>query len=148
MPQAVMDHDYIPSAIVGMVDPVSQAALLLRRFDDDREFPGQWCFPGGRAHPEESANETAAREALEETGLTVQSLEYVGRRESAGASGRTYLIDCFVTQSWTGSLRTFPSTEHAATAWVPLDRLADLGPTGSTTRWLAQKIRSRFEEPN
>jgi 8-oxo-dGTP pyrophosphatase MutT (NUDIX family) len=132
------------SAIVGIVDTVARSTLVLRRFDGDREFPGQWCFPGGRAHPGEATDKVAVREAREETGLTVRRLEFLGRRESVGATGRIYLIDCFLTESWTGSLFTFPSAEHAAAAWVSLETLCDLAPAGATTRWLALTIWSRF----
>ena len=82
------------------------------------------------------------RETGEETGLTVQRLEFVGRRESVGSTGRIYVIDCFLTKSWTGSLYTFPSAEHAAGAWVSLESLSDLAPIGATTRWLALTIWS------
>jgi 8-oxo-dGTP pyrophosphatase MutT (NUDIX family) len=139
-----MDEGGAVSAIVGIVDTVARSTLVLRRFDGDREFPGQWCFPGGRAHPGEATDEAAVREAREETGLTVQRLEFLGRRESVGATGQTYLIDCFLTESWTGSLFTFPSAEHAAASWVSLEALSVLAPTGATTRWLALTIWSRF----
>jgi 8-oxo-dGTP diphosphatase len=132
------------SAIVGIIDAVGRSVLVLRRFETDREFPGQWCFPGGQARPGESADETAVREAREETGLTVQQLESMGRRESVGATGLRYQIECFLTESWTGSLHAFPTTEHAAAAWVPFDAIIGLAPAGSTTRWLALTIWSRF----
>jgi 8-oxo-dGTP pyrophosphatase MutT (NUDIX family) len=132
------------SAIVGIVDTVARSTLVLRRFEEDREFPGQWCFPGGRALPGEATDMAAVREAREETGLTVQRLKYLGQHESVGATGRIYLIDCFLTESWTGSLFTFPSAEHAAAAWVSLEALSVLAPTGATTRWLALTIWSRF----
>ena len=42
--------------------------LLLRRSQEIHR-PGLWNFPGGRAEPGESAQETAVREAEEESGL-------------------------------------------------------------------------------
>lgn len=138
------DENKVLSAIVGIVDTTGRTTLVLRRFEGDREFPGQWCFPGGRAHPGEATDKTAVREAREETGLTVQRLGCLGRRESVGATGRIYLIDCFLSESWTGSLLTFPSAEHAAASWVSLEALSVLAPTGATTRWLALTIWSRF----
>jgi 8-oxo-dGTP pyrophosphatase MutT (NUDIX family) len=140
-----MDEGSITSAIVGIIDTVGRTTLILRRFDRDREFPGQWCFPGGKAHPGEATDRAAVREVREETGLTVQrlQLENVGRRESVGATRRIYRIDCFVTESWAGSLIRFPSAEHAAGMWVPLETLPHLAPVGATTRWLALGIWSR-----
>ena len=133
----------VVSAIVGIVDPAVGCALVLRRFDTDHGYPSQWCFPGGQVRTEETTREAAAREAKEETGLTVRDLEYVGQRESISATGSTYVIDCFLTESWSGSLIRFPSAERAAAAWVPLEDLGLLEPSGSATRWLASTIWSR-----
>lgn len=144
-----MQHESgVTSAIVGIVDTAAGSALVLRRMGTDREFPGQWCFPGGRAHPGEPTNNAAAREVLEETGLTVHRLAFLGRRGSTGATGRLYLIDCFLADEWSGSLITFPSAEHAAAAWVPFEVLSDLEPMGPTTRWLGLTIGSRFTKPD
>ena len=49
-PQHVMGENGGISAIVGIVDMVARSTLVLRRFEGDRDFPGQWCFPGGQAH--------------------------------------------------------------------------------------------------
>jgi 8-oxo-dGTP diphosphatase len=37
-----------------------------------------WEFPGGHREDNESCRETAAREALEETGATISDIEYLG----------------------------------------------------------------------
>jgi 8-oxo-dGTP pyrophosphatase MutT (NUDIX family) len=134
----------VVSGIVGIVDTADRRVLVLRRFDTDREYPSHWCFPGGQVRTGETTREAAAREAEEETGLTVRSLEFVGQRESIGATGRTYVIDCFLAESWSGSLMTFPSAEHAAATWVPIEDLGLLEPSGPATRWLASMICSRF----
>jgi len=141
------DEDKVTSAIVGIVDTAARSALLLRRFATDQDFPGQWCFPGGKARPGETTHHTAERETLEETGLTVHRLVKVGHRESTGATGRSYLVDCFVADAWSGSLITFPSAEHAAARWMPVESLPGLAPTGPTTRWLALEIKARFTSP-
>jgi len=47
--------------------------LLTRRADN-----GQWCLPGGRMEPGESAAEACEREVLEETGLSVRVRRLVG----------------------------------------------------------------------
>lgn len=44
--------------------------LMLHRTDND-----SWCFPGGSVELGEKVEETAKREALEETGLLVKELE-------------------------------------------------------------------------
>lgn len=47
--------------------------LLTRRADN-----GQWCLPGGRMEPGESAAEACEREVFEETGLHVRVKRLVG----------------------------------------------------------------------
>ena len=56
-----------------ILDASGQKLLLTRRADN-----GQWCLPGGRLEPGESAAEGCAREALEETGLTVRITRLIG----------------------------------------------------------------------
>ena len=137
-------EDPIRSAIVAIVDPDTRRTLVLRRLDENTDFPSTWCFPGGRAQPGETTGETAVREVLEETGLEVHGLEYLARRVSTGTTGLTYLIDCFLTQMWAGSLIAFPSAEHSEARWLPTDALGHLEPTGPTTRWLAETVASRY----
>jgi len=47
--------------------------LLTKRSDN-----GEWCLPGGGIDPGERPAEAAAREVLEETGLTVRVTELLG----------------------------------------------------------------------
>lgn len=47
--------------------------LLQKRTDDET-----WCLPGGYAEPNEAPDETAVRETLEETGLSVETDSLVG----------------------------------------------------------------------
>ena len=54
-------------------DPSGEKVLLTRRSDN-----GQWCLPGGQLEPGESAAEGCAREALEETGLTIRIKRLIG----------------------------------------------------------------------
>ncbi len=59
------------SAII--FDPTKQKILLTRRTDN-----GQWCLPGGRLEPGESAAEGCAREVWEETGLHIRVRRLIG----------------------------------------------------------------------
>jgi 8-oxo-dGTP pyrophosphatase MutT (NUDIX family) len=63
----------IVSTAAAIFDPSGQKVLLTRRSDN-----GQWCLPGGQLEPGESAAEGCAREALEETGLTVRITRLIG----------------------------------------------------------------------
>jgi 8-oxo-dGTP pyrophosphatase MutT (NUDIX family) len=96
--------------------------LLVRRADD-----GTWCLPGGWVEPNEAPQETAAREALEETGLVVVPYGLVGvftRRAGAGhgphsAVGIVYL--CRITDGALGETRA--SHEITEIAWMTPDEV-------------------------
>jgi 8-oxo-dGTP pyrophosphatase MutT (NUDIX family) len=62
----------IPSAAV-LVRDESRRVLLVRHAD-----LGMWQLPGGAVEPDESPAEAAAREALEETGLEVETGRVLG----------------------------------------------------------------------
>ena len=67
------DAPLMVSTDMAIFDPSGEKVLLTRRADN-----GQWCLPGGRLEPGESAAEACAREALEETGLTIRLTRLVG----------------------------------------------------------------------
>jgi 8-oxo-dGTP diphosphatase len=48
------------------------ALLLVRKSPQADAFPGTWCLPAGYCEADESPQATAAREALEESGLQVR----------------------------------------------------------------------------
>ena len=62
-----------PGASAIIFDEAREKVLLTRRTDN-----GRWCLPGGGMEPGESAEETSARETLEETGLEVRVTRLVG----------------------------------------------------------------------
>jgi 8-oxo-dGTP diphosphatase len=49
--------------------------LVLRKFEP---YTGYWCLPGGFIENCEDPSESAAREVLEETGLTIQDHQLIG----------------------------------------------------------------------
>ena len=86
--------------------------LMLRRHAGDPELVGL-CFPGGKVEEGESAEEAAAREALEEVGLRVR----VGPEVGQYRRGR-WLVRYFEGEVVGGQLRDFPSREHEEAAWL------------------------------
>ena len=58
----------------GVIFDSTRSKMLLTQRADNR----QWCLPGGRMEPGESASECCAREVLEETALVVTVGRLVG----------------------------------------------------------------------
>ena len=52
--------------------------LIARRNDGNEKVIGKWEFPGGKAEPGETEEETVEREVQEELSLQVKAKEYIG----------------------------------------------------------------------
>lgn len=60
-------------AFASLVFPWQEGKVLLCDICDRG-----WCIPSGRVEPEESSEQAAFREALEEAGAQLDSLQYIG----------------------------------------------------------------------
>ena len=112
----------LPGAEVLVFD--EQGRLLLQKRTDT----GDWAIPGGMMEPGETFEQTARREVLEETGLTLGALEFL-----AVYSGDQYYYRyphgdevynvsvAFVAREFHGELRT--DEESSALGFYPLDAL-------------------------
>lgn len=101
-----------------------QGALLLVR-ESKAEALGRWSLPAGRVHVGESLRQAAAREAFEESGLTVEPGPMLGiyhcPRTLEGGSAVVFVFRSTVTG---GSIRT--SDEHPKVEFVPRARVEEL----------------------
>lgn len=61
------------ACVAAIFDATREKVLLTRRADN-----GQFCLPGGRMEPGESATEACTREIWEETGLKVEPTRLIG----------------------------------------------------------------------
>lgn len=90
--------------------------LLQRRADD-----GTWCLPGGYVEPNESPEEAAVREALEETGLVVEPVDlvdvYTRRPGERGPHG--LVVHVYLCRAVRGSIEV--SREGEAVRYCPVD---------------------------
>ncbi len=81
------------SAGVILVDPDGRVLLQLRDDDPKIMFPGHWGITGGAGLPGETPEQTARREVLEETGLTLGAIEpfkayYFATKGAAVSNGK------------------------------------------------------------
>ena len=83
---------YVPrrmSAGVLLVDRQGRVLMQLRDDDPKIMFPGHWGLIGGASHGDETPEQAARRETLEETGMTLRAIEpfrayYFNEKRTAG----------------------------------------------------------------
>ena len=113
-----------PFVGVGAVVFKNDSVLLIRRGRPPRQ--GSWSLPGGLQELGESVFATAAREVLEETGITIQVIELVDVVDSItlDTEDRTQyhytLVD--VRAEWRAGAALAADDAEAAT-WAPLNEL-------------------------
>lgn len=102
-------------AAKGIIRRRDGAVLIIRRSPDSKTDPGAWDLPGGKMNHGERLVDALAREAREETGLTIHGARpfYVAhfQKDPFWVTSVT-----FVCASFEGEVRL--STEHVEYAWV------------------------------
>jgi len=134
-PRLVCDRGHIlyvnPKLVVGVIPERRGRILLLRRAIEPRI--GFWTYPGGFMEIDESVEECAAREALEEIGLRVRITGLVGLYSRPRPTGPGIVSIVFRGRAREG--RVSPGREALEARWFrPQDiPWADLA--YETTRW-------------
>lgn len=135
-------------ATVNVVRNQAGDILLLQRTGDHPKSPNQWCFPGGKvdwynkevkvklSHDsdavikktvtvEETYEEAAIRECLEETGIQLTTLLDVGE----WLSDKDYVVKVFHSTTDQAVTREFPNREHVGFMWVNEENIPEeVGP--------------------
>ena len=116
-----------PSIGVGVVVINENRVLVVQRGKEPGA--GTWAFPGGRLELGETLAEAAAREAHEETGLTIEPGEVIAvrdliDRDEAGRIRFHYVLIDLLAQPVGGALR--PGDDSLAVRWIGLEDMADL----------------------
>ncbi|HLC28832.1 MAG TPA: NUDIX hydrolase [Dehalococcoidia bacterium] len=128
-PRLACDRGHIlyvnPKLVVGVIPERRGRILLLRRAIEPRY--GFWTYPGGFMEIDESVEDCAAREAHEETGVTVKISGLVGVYSRPGPHGPS--IVSIVYSGRVSDGRVNPGREALETRWfrpqdIPWDDLA------------------------
>ena len=90
--------------------------LLLRRSAANKNFVGQWEWPGGKVDPGEDFATAVLRETKEEAGLDVEITGLVGA--TSFDMPRVHVVVLCIEARLTGGTLTL-SHEHDAAEWVP-----------------------------
>jgi 8-oxo-dGTP pyrophosphatase MutT (NUDIX family)/phosphohistidine phosphatase SixA len=103
--------------VVRRVGPKGVELLLVHRprYDD-------WTFPKGKAHPDESDEETALREVEEETGLRAQLGVELPNTRYRDSRGRDKVVRYWTMRPDSGSFK--PHREVDEIEWIPVAEAA------------------------
>ncbi|ADK29619.1 NUDIX domain-containing protein [Corynebacterium pseudotuberculosis] len=119
-------------------------SVLMQHRASWTNYGGTWALPGGARELVETAEEAAAREAYEETGISLERYVFVQSLVTAGPyhSGWTYTTVLALTQE---ELDTVPNAESEELRWVPISEVhkLDLLPAFAAT-W--DNLKTRVEK--
>lgn len=111
--------------IAGAVIVHERRLLLIRRASPAGSL--SWTLPSGKVDPGESAGDAAAREALEEAGVTVEATALLGERIHP-ATGHP--VSYWACRLLAGEAYAASPREVAEVAWVDRAGLLELIPGG------------------
>lgn len=97
------------------------AVLLIQR--KKAPFKGAWALPGGFVEPNEPLDRAAARELMEETGITGIPLEQLGAFGDPGRDPRGHTITVAFYSFIVADAQPVAADDAADAAWVPLRSL-------------------------
>lgn len=113
-------HNPRPCVAILIVD--NGKILLARRVIEPAK--GEWDIPGGFVDSGESAEEAVVREALEETGLHVRVIKFLGSLPDVYGDRKLPTLNlCFVAEIMHGELR--PQSDVEALDWFSPDQLPE-----------------------
>lgn len=140
--EAARLYPAFPMVGVGAVIVEGSRVVLVRRAK--APSAGDWSVPGGLVEVGETLVQAVAREALEETGLSVEPVSLVELLErifpdDRGRIRHHYVLADFLCRVTGGTLRAGSDASDAR--WVDADSLADFRLPGITLQVLNKALR-------
>jgi 8-oxo-dGTP diphosphatase len=124
-PRPAVTVDVVVFTVEGTPDAMKLNVLLVERGGEP--FQGTWALPGGFVHEHEDLAAAAARELLEETGLSSIYMEQVAAVGTPGRDPRGHTITIVYVALVPADRHALRSTGDARTArWFDVDRLPAL----------------------
>lgn len=117
------DYTHFNCELTNMVmihDVIQDKVLVMNR---EKSWKG-YAFPGGHVEPSEGFMQSAKREILEETGLTVYNLRFCGiiHWENRDNSSK-YIVFLYKTEDFSGDLT---ASDEGSLQWISLSELPNL----------------------
>jgi 8-oxo-dGTP diphosphatase len=142
--ELTMKREYPDQPLVGVGAVIVEAGRVLLVKRGHPPLAGEWSIPGGVLEVGETVREAVVREALEETGLTVEPRDLLGvfDRVLPDETGRTkyhYVLIDFLCRRIAGEPQA--AGDAAEARWFTKEELAKL----SLAKDTAEVIRLGFE---
>ena len=124
-----------PLVGIGAVIVAEERVLLIKR--GHAPLAGEWSIPGGLLEVGETVREAAIREAREETGLEVETLDLLGvfdrvLKDTDGRIQYHYILIDFLCQRTGGKLRA--DSDATEVRWFSLEEVKQLPLREDTAR--------------
>ena len=142
-----MKREYPDSPLVGVGAIIVEGDRVVLVKRGHPPLAGEWSIPGGVLEVGETLREAAVREAMEETGLTVEPGELLGvfdrvLRDSDGRTRYHYVLIDFLCRRISGEPHAAGDAEEAR--WFTRDEIKQL----SLAKDTAEVIERGFESIN
>jgi len=140
-----MKREYPDAPLVGVGAIIIEEARVALVKRGHPPLLGEWSIPGGVLEVGETLRAAAVREALEETGLTVETVELLGvfdrvLKDDAGRVRYHYVLIDFLCRRTSGTLAA--AGDAVETRWFTQDETSKL-PLAKDT---AEVVRLGFEK--